>query len=134
MYSCTSLGSGVGLVGSAPEIVDRENLMNTFEIVSKVGTRCVFAFTLMLFTIILITMCNSISSSIEMDYTDLGVLKAQGFTVGKIRLVYAVQYMLALFIGAVLGSIAGRLWAKKLIGFILEIAGITNVGTETNLL
>lgn len=124
-----ALAQETDLVNSSMWAVDRENLMNTFEIVSKVGTRCVCAFTLMLFAIILITMCNSISSSIEMDYTDLGVLKAQGFTVGKIRLVYAVQYMLALFIGAVLGiavsvpacMILIRLWMN-----------VTCVMTKTN--
>lgn len=40
-----------------------------------------------------------------MEYINLGILKAQGFTSGKIRLVYIFQYVLAELIGAVIGLI-----------------------------
>ena len=124
-----ALAKETDLVNSSMWTVDRANLMNTFEIFSKVGTRCVFAFTLMLFAIILITMCSSINSSIEMDYGELGVLKAQGFTVGRIRLVYAVQYMLALVIGAVLGIVVSVPVCMVLIRLWMNV---TCVLTDTN--
>lgn len=98
-----ALAADTDLINSSSWTVEKENLIDTFEIYSKVGTRCVFAFTLILFAIILITMCNSISSSIEMEYTELGILKSQGFTSGMIRGIYVIQYVLALIIGAVLG-------------------------------
>lgn len=56
-----------------------------------------------LVVIVLIVMAHSITTSIEMDYTTLGVLKAQGFTEGKIRVVLGAQYLVAEIIGAVLG-------------------------------
>lgn len=59
-----------------------------------------------LVVIVLIVMAHSISTSIEMEYTTLGVLKAQGFTEGKIRVVLGAQYLVAEIIGAVLGMAA----------------------------
>lgn len=56
--------------------------------------------------IVLIVMAHSINTSIEMEYTTLGVLKAQGFTEGKIRVILGAQYLVAEIIGAVLGMAA----------------------------
>ena len=59
-----------------------------------------------LVVIVLIVMAHSITTSIEMEYTTLGVLKAQGFTEGKIRVILGAQYLVAEIIGAVLGMAA----------------------------
>ena len=67
----------------------------------------VFAvFVIILSVIVFVVMSNSISSSIEMNYTDLGILKAMGYTCGRLRLVFLGQYMLAEVIGTVLGAFA----------------------------
>lgn len=56
-----------------------------------------------LVAIVLIVMGHSISTSIEMEYTSLGVLKAQGFTEGRIKAIFAAQYLAAEVVGAVIG-------------------------------
>ena len=61
------------------------------------------AFVIILTVIVFVVMSNSISSSIELNYTDLGILKAQGFDAKRLRLVFLGQYMLAEIIGAVIG-------------------------------
>lgn len=58
-----------------------------------------------LVAIVLIVMAHSISTSIEMEYTSLGVLKAQGFTEGRIKAIFAAQYLVAEILGAILGVI-----------------------------
>ena len=60
---------------------------------------------ILLITIVIISMWHSISTSVEMEYVNLGILKSQGFTSGKIRLVYILQYVFAELIGAVIGLI-----------------------------
>lgn len=60
-------------------------------------------FVAFLLVAVLIVMSHSITTSIEMDYTSLGVLKSQGFSKGKIRAVFILQYLLAQLLGAVLG-------------------------------
>lgn len=63
------------------------------------------SFVIILAVIVFVVMSNSISSSIEMNYTDLGILKAQGFDNRRLKLVFLGQYMLAEFIGTVVGII-----------------------------
>ncbi len=57
-----------------------------------------------LVAIVLIVLAHSISTGIEMEYTSLGILKAQGFNSGKIKAVFALQYLIAQVIGAVIGT------------------------------
>lgn len=57
-----------------------------------------------LVAIVMIVMGHSISTSIEMEYVSLGVLKAQGFTEGRIKAIFAAQYLAAEAVGAVLGT------------------------------
>ena len=61
------------------------------------------AFVVILTVIVFVVMSNSISSSIELNYTDLGILKAQGFDTKRLRLVFLGQYMLAEILGAFVG-------------------------------
>ena len=63
------------------------------------------SFVIILVVIVFVVMSNSISSSIEMNYTDLGILKAQGFDSHRLKLVFLGQYMLAEIIGTVVGII-----------------------------
>ena len=63
------------------------------------------SFVIILVVIVFVVMSNSISSSIEMNYTDLGILKAQGFDNRRLKLVFLGQYMLAEVIGTVVGFI-----------------------------
>ncbi len=60
-------------------------------------------FILLLTVIVLIVMRHSISSGIEMDEGNLGILKSYGFGQGRIRLVYVLQYLLTELAGALLG-------------------------------
>lgn len=60
-------------------------------------------FVVFLVIIVLIVMAHSISTSIEMDYANLGVLKAQGFSQGRIKIVFVMQYLFAEFFGAIIG-------------------------------
>ncbi len=63
------------------------------------------AFVVFLVAIVLIVMAHSITTSIEMEYTSLGVLKSQGFTENKIKIIFALQYLFAEILGAIFGVI-----------------------------
>lgn len=69
-------------------------------------------FILFLLIIVLIITVHSISVEVEMNYVTFGVLKAQGFGRGKIRMLFFLQYFIAEFIGSVLGI----LFAIPLVG------------------
>ena len=61
------------------------------------------AFIIVLIVVVMIIMGNSISTSIEMNYTDLGIMKSQGFNDSKIKALYVLQNLIAESIGCVIG-------------------------------
>ncbi|WP_295070820.1 FtsX-like permease family protein [Ruminococcus sp.] len=86
-------------------------------------------FILILATVVLIVMGHSISTSIEMDHTNLGILKSQGFSNSKIRISILLQYLIAEVIGGILGIFCGL----PLIGIITSVFDtISGCITETH--
>lgn len=67
--------------------------------------KMLIVFIAFLLVVEFIVMQHSISTGIEMDYVNLGVLKSQGFTKGKISAVFVLQYLIAEFVGGVVGII-----------------------------
>ena len=118
------LGQRSALISSANSAVTRDHFINNINMYSNIGTRIVAIFTALLLVVVLITMHNSISAAIEMDKTELGILKSQGFTARKISLVYVFQYTLALVIGSVLGIAISVPACRYLISMWKNITGI----------
>lgn len=99
------LNDECGLVDSSMLYVTRSELIGYTSIYADTGTSLLYAFVALLAVVVALMMLNSINSTIEMQYVDLGILKSQGFTVWQIRLSYLIQYALALVIGSVIGMI-----------------------------
>ena len=74
-------------------------------------------FAVLLTVIFLIVAGHNISTELEIDYTNLGILKAEGFTNKSIRKVYLAEYLLVQFIGIVIGiliSVPLERWLSRL--------------------
>lgn len=69
------------------------------EVISSI----LMVFVVLLLVVVVVVMCQSISSGIEMEYTTLGVMKSQGFSKGRIRSIYILQYLTAQVIGVLVG-------------------------------
>lgn len=71
-------------------------------------TICVIltVFSILLLAAVVVIICHSVSTGIEMEYTTLGIMKAQGFVKGKMQIILVAQYLLAQIIGALLGTFA----------------------------
>lgn len=81
-------------------------------------------FIAFLMIVVLIVIGHSITMSIEMDYTSLGVLKSQGFTKDKIQMVLVLQYIIAQIIGTVLGIFPALFLTKALANIFQPITAI----------
>ncbi|MBQ6025236.1 MAG: FtsX-like permease family protein [Lachnospiraceae bacterium] len=82
------------------------------------------SFVIILTVIVFVVMSNSISSSIELNYTDLGILKAQGYDSGRLKLVFLGQYMLAEAIGTALGVVLSLPVSRLILNAFEPIIGI----------
>lgn len=63
------------------------------------------AFVLVLLFVVMVTLGNSLSSGIEADYVNMGILKTMGYTTGKLRLIQLMQYLTAIVSGIAVGFV-----------------------------
>lgn len=113
------LDDSCGLAASADLIMSKEEAITYTELYSRTGSGILLAFLILLIAIVIISMWHSISTSIDMEYTNLGILKSQGFTSWQIQIVYVLQYFIAEVIGSVIGLILS-LPALKLLGMVFQ--------------
>lgn len=97
------LNDECGLVDESMLYVTKSELISYTEIYADVGTSLLYVFVGLLAVVVGLMMLNSINSTVEMQYVDLGILKSQGFTVWQIRLSYILQYVTALLAGTIIG-------------------------------
>ncbi len=119
-----------GLISSSIISISKAETIQYTKIYSEFGSKILLAFLTLLIIIVIISMRHSISTSIEMEYINLGILKAQGFTSGKIRLVYVLQYLIAEIIGSIIGLVIS-IPALKGLGILFQ--HITGLLTATDM-
>ncbi len=81
-------------------------------------------FVLLLILAVIVIICHSVSTGIEMEYTTLGILKSQGFSKGKIRVVLAAQYVIAEVTGILLSILPAFLLCSYINHIFQPITGI----------
>ena len=64
------------------------------------------------------------------ERTDIGIYKAVGFTVGKLRVQFAVRFFIVSLVGGVIGSAAGSIFSVKLLDLIFSLFGVSKVVPE----
>ena len=119
-----SLNETTRMIDNAYFTEATKTLVGYTTIFNNVGAGILYAFIIILFVIVVVIICHSISSGIEMDYTNLGILKANGFTNKKIRMIYILQYVIAQFLGILLGTVVAYPLIILLGKLYLPITGI----------
>lgn len=113
-----------GIVANAFGAITKADSLRYTGLLFGTVFRILQVFMGMLFVIELIVMGYSIGTEIEIDYAELGVLKAQGFTKGKIRRLIAAQYLLAEFAGILIGFLAAVPLERFLSSVMISITAI----------
>ena len=103
-----AINDSSGLFDHAYTSLTQAQSANYTMMIVKILCSILFIFSVLLFAVVLLVMGHSISTAIELDYVDLGILKANGFTSGRLKLVLLAQYLLAGTVGAAAGvALAG---------------------------
>lgn len=123
------LNLDTGIVDYALASLPRSQSLYYTNIFPDIILSVLLAFVAFLVAIVLIVMGHSISTSIDMEYTSLGVLKAQGFTENKIKMMFISQYLFAQIIGAIIGVTLALPFIKFFGGIFQPILAIP---TENN--
>lgn len=120
-----------GIVDNSLGSITKEMSIYYSSLFPEIICSALMVFICFLIIVVFIVMGHSISTGIEMDYVNLGVLKSQGFSKGKIRAVFVLQYILAQIIGILVGMFFAIPLTKAL-GNVFQ--PITAVVAETNIL
>ncbi len=118
------LNDECGLIDISIYSPTKEDLADNIKVFSNVGTRMAYVYVTILIVIVIIIMANSISSTIEMDYTSLGILKSQGFSQWQIRMLFVIEYAVSLTIGAISGLILSFPACGALIRLFMRLTGM----------
>ena len=101
----------------------REAIFGFMLTLQNVFTSMLLAFVAILLLASMAVLSHSIGSTIEQDYTNMGILKTMGFTSSKLRGIQLLQY----FITALCGIAAGTLLSIPSSGFICRMT-VTTTG------
>ena len=117
-----NLETGIVDIGMGALNIDQSVRYST--LLPNVVMDIVLAFVICLFVVILIVMSHSIGTEIEIDYVTFGILKAQGFSKEKIRLIIMLQYLLAQIAGIFVGTHVAIPIERKLSSICQKITGV----------
>lgn len=114
-------------IGNYTEFVyNRDTIYSFMMILQNVFIGFLISFVIVLLIVSIIIINNSVSSAIDNDKKDFGILKTMGFTSKKLRVIQVIQYGSSIIVGVALSLILENLLlgsiSKSLItstGFIL---------------
>lgn len=81
----------------------KEAIMGFMMVLQNIYSGFLLLFVVVLLVVAMLVLGHSISSSIEQDYVNMGILKAVGFTQKDLRSLQITQYVLAIVIGMLIG-------------------------------
>ena len=102
---------------------DDDDIFDLYDSAVKAIRIVIYSFSLF-FALIVVVMVSS--KAFTQEKTDIGIYKSQGFTNGRLRLLFAVRFLIISILGALLGTVMGSLLINKLLSVMLKGIGITN--------
>lgn len=121
------LNLDTGIFAAAYGTMNIDQSVYYTKILTETVMNIVLSFAVFLLIIVLIVMSHSIGTEIEIDYTTLGILKSQGFTERKIRLLFILQYILSQVMGIAVGIIASIPIERKISRLCQNVTGVISV-------
>ena len=87
----------------------------------------IYVFTIVFSLITVIMICTK---AFTQERTDIGIYKAIGFTVGKLRAQFAVRYFIVSLIGGVVGAVAGSMFSVNVLDLVFSLFGVSKIVPE----
>lgn len=104
--------------------ISRSESANYTNIFTQIFSGVLLAFAVLMFCVVLIVIGHSISTTIELEYSKMGVLKAEGYSNMQLRLLIILQYLFGTVIGEILGCICSIFLVKAYHKLMVGMVGI----------
>lgn len=102
----------------------RDTIMGFMLILHNIFAGFLLVFVFILLVVAMLIIGHSISSSIEQNYVDMGILKAIGYTRNDLRAVRLLQYLLIILCGMALGLPVSALVVRKINRLTVTVTGL----------
>lgn len=102
----------------------KTTIMGFMLILQDIFSSFLLLFVIVLLVITMIVIGHSISSSIEQDYVNIGILKAVGFTQTDLRLLQILQYLITILGGMIPGALISAVVVKLINRITVTTTGL----------
>lgn len=102
----------------------KDTIMGFMLILYDIFAGFLLVFVMVLLVVAMLIIGHSISSSIEQNYVDMGILKAVGYTRYDLRMVLLMQYLLVIVAGMIVGIPVSALVVKNINFLTVTMTGL----------
>lgn len=118
-----AVNNATGLYDYSSNTMKRDEFLGYNCIIPDIFSTVLIIVALVLYLVLDIVIGNTITSAVRDNYKELGILKANGFSAGKLRLVYIIQYLVTELVGIVIGLILGYGLCRFILNTFARLAG-----------
>ena len=101
--------------------------MQMYNMIISVLKIVIYAFSIIFAFVVVRMVC---SKTFIQERTDIGIYKAMGFTSGRLRLGFAIRFLIIAIIGSVFGSVLSVLLSEKILSQLFRLMGMSKVVLE----
>lgn len=114
---------------SSVEVFDMESNseMQMYSMIIAILKIVIYAFSIIFSSVIVRMVCSKVFIQ---ERTDIGIYKAIGFTSGKLRLGFAIRFLIIAVFGSILGAILILLFSEKILSQLFRLMGMSKVVLE----
>ena len=109
------------------EVVDSDVSMYMYTLVVDAMTIIIYVFSIVFSLVVVMMVCTK---TFLQERKDIGIYKALGFTSSKLRLQFAVRFLIVSVIGSVLGSILSLCFTENVLTVISREIGIASFNAQ----
>lgn len=113
-----------GIISASYFMISKNDFATYATMMIDIFSAVMAVFAVLMFAGVLGIVGHSITSTIEMEYTNLGILKSQGYRKQELQFVYFCQYLLAGAIGGILGFFAAFPSVYYISGQLVRLAAL----------
>lgn len=115
------------------EVFDMEenSQMQMYSMIIAILKIVIYAFSIIFSFVVVRMVC---SKTFIQERTDIGIYKAIGFTSGRLRLGFAIRFLIITVIGSILGAILSLFLSEKILSQLFRLMGISKVVLEFTVL
>ena len=114
---------GDELIYNISENIDDSDDMRSIGFAVDVMRYSIYVFSTIFVLVVVSMICSKIFAQ---ERKDLGIYKAIGFTSGKLRLMFAIRFLIVGILGSAIGCVFSILFSSKAVNKMLYSMGVTN--------